>query len=319
MSKKIFITEKQLNDAVTIVSEDKGMFAGYKNIASPIIDYIQNYVKLTPPKEQVQLYDGIKANQYIIEIPQKFLSQITWTEDKNIKINVFDIAKTDITGIDINALVKKFTTGDIYISEENDLSPNGKLSYFDIEINALSIDKIVYTNFISSIIYHELTHAYQEYNKLLKTDGGMHKELTLSNYDEIKHNLQSPGNNENIVLFDKINYALLNTTELNAYIAGVYGSLETLKSTRDKFNIDIKRTSAYNMYKDIKTKYMPKLIALDDSYWDMFRNITYREKEYKESPQKFKQRFIKIVDQKLDELMKGIGKVASQYYDDTEK
>lgn len=328
MSKKIIITEAQLNKTVNILSEDRGMFTNYEKIVNPIIKYVETYIKNNQPNAKENL-NNIEANVYNISIPINLLSEITWAENKIITINVFDITEQGLNSIGGIKWAKNFTSGSAYVLESDKLTPDNKLESLNVEFDLISVNKVLIANFIRNALYHELTHAFQNYNQLLKTGKGLYHSNLNTNYGEIKGNLESPSNDEYINMFNKINYTLLNTAELNATIAGVYGSLETLNSTRDNFAKDIQKISAYNMYKDIKDNYLPKLSALDDSYWDLFQNTTYLQKKNptpgnqsglrRETPQKFKQRFLNSVNFKLKQFINGIGKVASQYYDNVEK
>lgn len=329
MVKKILVTEAQLSAMLEFLVEDRGMFANYNGIAKAIIEYVQNYLKVKNFDTEDVISDNITAKVYNITIPENLLSQIQWADNKVMIINVFDITTEQLNSLGGIAWAKKITTGSAYTSESDALNQDKKLTELDIEISLISTNKTLIANYFGNVLYHELTHAYQNYNQLLKIGVGLHQHNKNTNYAEIMNNLQDPTSDENLHMFNIINYSLLNTAELNAIIAGVYGSLETLNSTRENFQRDIQRISGYGLYKNIKNTYLPKLISLDDSYWDIFMHAAYQQKRIptkddssqlrKETPQKFKQRFLNSVNFKLKQLINGIGRVASKYYDDIEK
>lgn len=329
MIKKILVTEAQLSGIINIMAEDRGMFPNHQDLAKSIIQYVQDYVNKHKNKAEQKITDNITGDLYQIKLPNSLLSQLTWVDNKDMVISVIDITPEEYNALGGLKWAKKLTNGNTHVSDTDKLTIDKKLAQLDIEITLVSTNKNLVINYFGNVLYHELTHVYQNYNQLLKTGVGLYQHNTKTNYDEIMTNLQDPTSDENLRIFNIINYSLLNTAELNAIVAGVYGSLETLNSTRNNFQKDIQRISAYAVYDTIKNNYLPKLISLDDLYWDIFMHAAYQQKIKptennpsqlrKETARKFKQRFVNSVNFKLDELINRIGKMASKYYDDMEK
>jgi hypothetical protein len=331
MNKEIIIKENQLNNIISptyknsvivehIISlvESRGMFKGYDSIIDPIIRYCDSYLKERYPYKTEEYTNSdnktFKFYRYRIIIPDKLLSSITWANNKELIINVVDM---DEEAIDMlgNENIVNFRRGYSENSRYDKIDDNGKLNSLRITISVFSVNKNIFYQNFHSALYHEFTHAFENYNRLKKNSNGLFRHLVGTNYSKI---MSSNNDDKNLNLFNYVNYMLLVNTELNALIASTYGDLQRIHSVRNNFSKDIKQTDAYKTYDDIKNNYLPTIIKLNDDYWKMFQDMTYLQKDKKLSANRFKNEFIKAVDFKLNNLIKGIGRVASQYYDDIE-
>jgi hypothetical protein len=331
MNKKIIINENQLNNIITplykkyaiiekVISlvESRGMFKDYDSVINLIITYCDTYIKQNNPDKKIKVSKGnniaVNLNLYKINIPIDILNKISWANNKEIIINVSDMNEEDLNKLGEKDIIDNRNAGYSNLSFDK-IDANGKLSKLSIFLYVFSLNKKIYYQNLHSSLYHELTHAFENYSRLKKNNNGLFTILNNTNYFDI---INSDSNDPNLMSFNEINYRLLINTELNALIASTYGDLQRINSVRNNFSRDIKQTDAYKIYDSIKNHILPSIIKLDANYWKIFKSKTYLQKNKTISINNFKKEFIKSVDFKLNELIKGIGKVASQYYDDIE-
>lgn len=300
---------KLLEENIVKIVEERGMFSDYKNLIMPIIKYINNYLKSETPNEKL-INGKYVIYKYVVKIPDTLLKQLTWIENKNLIIEIIDLSDDLINEIGVENITKN-RKGQQTTSMFDRLTKDNKLEKLEMKINGYSLNKQVFPQNIQSSLYHEFTHAFENYNKL-KKGGGLFYDLYNTNYSDISK--WKVDNN----IFKYVNYYLLNKTELSANIAGVYGDLERINSIRKNFSKDIKETDAYKNYYKIRNDLIPKLMNMGDSEWENFRKQTFEK--YLKTPEVkvFKNDFLKFTNLKLNDLFRGIGKVASQYYDDIE-
>lgn len=329
MTSKIYITEKQFKlitefsnserNIIRIV-ESRGMFTNYDNIIGPIVRYVNNYIKANEP-DSILTYTLsdmklIPVKRYIVYIPDDITNTITWVENKIIKIIVYDLKGKYVPDIDR----KRFNNSNegLYsVPSDDKLTKDGKLNEIRILVKSFSIDGEVISQNLYSTLYHEVTHAFENYNRLKKNGNGLNHYFNTTKYDEIANSDESDDDDETIK-FKEINYYIFSNVEKNANVAGVYGDLERLNSKRENFSTDIKETYAYQLYEYVKYDVIPMLGKLDNSYWEKFKDIAFTTNKINQSTGRFKSDFIKSANYKLNDLLRGIGKVASQYYDDSE-
>ena len=119
-------------------------------------------------------------------------------------------------------------------------------------------------------------------------------------------------------------YRLFSNTELNALISSVYGDLESIKSERLNFHIDLKITQAYDLYLYIKENLNKIIYFLENNtqYIKPFFNEldlnNIKINPYYKNEKGYLKEFKRKTNFQLKLLLKGIGKVASLYYDNKE-
>jgi len=301
-----------LEHKIIRIVEERGMFSDYKQLISPILNYINRSLKMdinyTPYTLTLKNGQSFKARKYFYKIPNEFLKGLSWIENKHIGITIVDVTKEDSVKIGVDE-IKGVRSGLYSASKFDKLTPSGKLEDLKITLLGFSIDEeLVYENLQSSL-YHEFTHAYENFKKI-KKGGNLMQDMSLTNYDIVSKHNNEP--------FKFINYYLLNKTEFHANLAGVYGDLERIGSLRKNFSNDIKETSAYEYYTKIKDEYLPQIIKMGEDEWDIFKTQTFKKTINQPGTNAFKNHFIKLVEIQLSDFFRGIGKVASQYYDDIE-
>ena len=114
-------------------------------------------------------------------------------------------------------------------------------------------------------------------------------------------------------------YRLMRKSEFNALINSVYGDLDGRNcERRENFNEDIKFTQAYSVYLWIKDG-IYLLNSLTEDEWDKIRKsfnmISTNGAKPRVEIESFKKNFKKKIEQRLTDLLRGIGKIASFYYD----
>lgn len=298
------------------IVESRGMFTNYQHLIEPIVRYVADFVIKNSKTngEVIKNDNGIQMEAQLIEnidIPQNLLSKIEWVEKKRITINVFNMIVDKLDSKTEKEIID-YKSGTYKINISDKLSQNQKLESININITVFAVNGELYKINLYSTLYHEITHAFENYNRLLKFKTNSFVHLSNTNYEEInKTGVEDE--------FNYLNYYLINQLELNANIAGVYGDLQAINSERKNFNRDIKNTRAYQIYNSFKNDILPNLIKKSDEEWLNFSKTTYlTNKVIGNNIQTFKKEFIKYADFKLNDLLRGIGKVSSQYYDDKE-
>lgn len=309
---KDIVTTTILEHNVIRIVEERGMFSDYKQLISPILNYINRYLDVdtdyTSFNLELKSGEKFKTRKYVYKIPNEFLKGLSWVENKQINITIIDVSKEDSLKIGVDDL-KGVRSGFYSASKFDKLTSNGKLEDLKITLLGFSIDgQLLYENLQSSL-YHEFTHAYENFKKL-KRGGNLMQDMSLTNYAVVSKHNNEP--------FKFINYYLLNKTEFHANLAGVYGDLERIQSVRKNFSNDIKETNAYEYYIKIKDEYLPQIIKMGNEQWDVFKTQAFKKTIKYQDTEIFKNQFIKLVQIQLSDFFRGIGKVASQYYDDIE-
>lgn len=122
-------------------------------------------------------------------------------------------------------------------------------------------------------------------------------------------------------LYRTIIYRLFSTTELNALAAGVYGDLSGIQSNRDNFSNDIKTTQAWYVYQYIRDRLPAIEYMKPKAYGEIRKRLMNTAMSFggkNISDEDYKRRFITVTKERLKDLYKRIGRVASYYYDVTE-
>lgn len=294
------------NKIIRIV-EERGMFMNYKHVIEPIISYVQNFIQNNPPTKQATLSQKYTIDKFEkIVIPKELTDKLTWIDNLNIFVNVYDVTSEvfeKVPSIDSH----RDASGDL--NRKDSLNDKGQLNSFNIYLTTFSVDRQIYKQNIQSSLYHEITHAFENYNRLKKYGSNSFDYISKTKYVKVANNVDDP--------FSYLNY-MLTQTEINADIASVYGDLERMNSVRGNFAKNIKKTDAYRNYIKAKTITLPNLIKQGEVSWAQYQKETYFVKSKQMSPNEFKKSFVKYADMKLNDLFTGIGKVASQYYDDIE-
>lgn len=183
----------------------------------------------------------------------------------------------------------------------------------------------IYNSFI-----HELNHAFDEYSRLIKKPGTNSEKIGIFNQSQSLSALKQ------VILenYDKrmwwIIYRLHSSTEFNALISGVFGDLKGRESVRKNAKVDIKNTTAYFIYK----KLVPFVKSIEDNkeeWKDFFKNLQecFSQPEARKvlsplfpvskpwdvSEDKFIKAFLDKTKRRLDQLLRGIYRTASYYYD----
>lgn len=267
----------------------------------------------------------INKDKYVFNVPENLTKEIDFIEDLEIIIELMK---------DKNGMHKSGGgTNTTFFS--NRLSREGKMSRGKIKITGFFYKRNLFPHTVYISLYHELNHAYESYIDLRKHA----KDLDFETYNGLPNRMPrfvktsvkglvdvnidglSPEDNASL---NEIAYRLFSETELNALIASVYGDFEARKSARKNFSEDYKRTQAYTVYQHIAPVYKTLFNKLDDrqilDYIAALRTFGITFNPYGEnSADSLRKELIRKVIYLLKKLIRGIGRVASLYYDETER
>ena len=172
--------------------------------------------------------------------------------------------------------------------------------------------------------YHELNHYWEAYCDLKQN--GYYKRY----YNQAYKSSESSNNAIDIFsnktlndLFNNILYRLFSETEFNALVSSVYGDLEAIYSKREDFKEDIKKTAAYVLYNAFSKNYKALYSYIDENnitkIKNLFNNLGITLNPYSNSVESFRKELTRKTNFLLKQLIKGIGRTASLYYDTMEE
>lgn len=205
------------------------------------------------------------------------------------------------------------------INKDNQLK-NGEIEIVCYMINDEFIDSTFKVSF-----FHEINHAYENYKRLLnyqKNSDLKEKNLyyKLNNINYIGKTKLFNSSNEYDLAMGEILYRLWTDSERNALATHIYGDLDSMKSKKENFSKDLKKSSAYEIYFNLKNNCIPLINSLNDNeLWQKYMQILGFKYNYMNKDiDAFKKSFIKRSNILLNSLFHNIGKVASLYYDQSE-
>jgi hypothetical protein len=292
------------------------------------LNQIENKMVKLVEERGVAAFPYITTIKQILEFVQKNIVGISQGETKTVtipnnltsKIDFINDLNITITVEDGENLAYKYGGGCANISKNTKLI-DGKIDYCEISVDAYSFCGILYKRTIYNNLCHEINHLYEAWKELTHS-GTMEifaKQATKASVDTNWFNDANLNN-----FFKLIFYRLYSETELNALIAGVYGDLTGMHSQRVNFARDIKRTQAYKVYLKIKIELNDVVEILKDNpnligaILNIVKNYGIELNPYNKSPEGYIKEFKRKTLYLLKQLLKGIGKVASLYYDSTE-
>lgn len=286
--------------------EERG-YAGTKYI--PVIKQIVNYIQ----NRVYETYDvNVSDSDIKFEIPKKITSKIDIVRDLKILVTVHDRANWNEAASNSGGGSKTLGRFDKII--------NGKLENITIKIFAWAWDGEIFSRTVFNSLSHELNHVYEEYKRLLKYNDNSDFFLEVYNRNNASKRIYSFDKTINEYVCN-VFYRLLNKSELNALINGVYGDLkgfelDGIEIDRKDFSKHIIHLQAYTIYKFFNDKFSYVFRNLEDDEWKRIQreyNSVFNKKIH--NLDNFKVHFKNLIRRRLNDLMRGIGKVASYYYD----
>lgn len=292
-----------LENKVIRIVEERGYFGTkYIPVVRQIVKYIEEYIKNNAKNEK----DG-----WSLSIPNELTEKIDCVETLWINVKIVD----SIEGFNSTG------GGGNTIRQQNKIV-NGKLAFGKISIYGFSYEAELITRTVFNSLCHELNHLQEIYRKLLKKMSSMGTYKMIVDQNTIRNYKFSDDPGTDKIIHD-VFYRLMFKNEFNALINSVYGDLAGINSTRKYFRLDIKSTQAYIIYNRLKKKLgLFSDDLLEDYEWkNIMKAYNYIAVDGAKHPSNinyFKKRFREHVIYKLNQLIKGIGKIASFYYDSVE-
>lgn len=284
----------------------------YRDVIKKIIDYASKYIINYGPS--IITETGNLAWKIII--PKFITKEIDIVDNLNITLYIINDKSKKFNG---NASGSK--------SQFKDTEFDDKLDKGRITVNGYSDGTKLYKAQIALTLSHELNHLAEEYYRRKSKKYNNHDlfKIAAANQDFYKNSIT--GSKAIDPLLQSINYRLLIPSELNALINSVYEELEGMSSERKNYKNDIKETLAYYVYNNIKNNKERIFGFMNDDDWKKLK-VSYNLLAYQDIKnnrriyvdiKNFKKFYKLTVNERLKDLIKGIGKIASYYYDETEK
>ena len=180
--------------------------------------------------EKYGVYDGCKELvDYIInKVIKKYKQNYTLIKEDLNKENFKKFTNIFFDKLIITIKISNNTSNGGYINDKNkNLNKDHIFDYIEFEFN---INKDKFEHDLRSLLYHELTHAYQEYCMLLANKDNLYNSLEKQHYDKLLNGKKSYDNIKQII--SDVLYHI-NKTEQNAYISELRSDLE---NNKDKIN-----------------------------------------------------------------------------------
>ena len=263
--------------------------------------------------EKYGVYDGCKelVNHIIKKAKSKFKQGYILIKLDILGKNLNNFNNIFFEKLIINIKVSNNVSNGGYISDENKkLNKNNKFD--DIEIH-YDINKNKFESDLRSLLYHELTHVYQNYCMLL-TNKSFYDLLDNQHYDKFIQGKMSFDNVKR-VLSDVLYH--INKVEQNAYISELQSELE---NNKDKIHgpqeaLNIVKNSI--SYKNIMQSKEILYGLTDNSYSEDIQNKiydVYRElNECDWTNNKIKKKLINQIDKYISKVEKIIPKMCLKF------
>lgn len=295
----------------------------YQKIINQCVDYINKYLASNQSNEQgtgnLKLNGkniNVNVEAYNISIPPKLFNWVDIFNGLNISVKVYNIVK-DLNREDE---MKFYPHGEGAYALNNNLDYNSedkKLYNVVIKIHCYALNGKLNIHSFSEVFYHEFNHAYENYKRLLNSNGTS----SIMNLNSRKrYNAAISYLNSNDLpakAIGEILYRLWDDSELTATSGAIFGELKAMNSKRQNYVKDMENTHAYKHYLELKEAIEVLNKNDDEIIWynvasimDYFK-INMDIKNFKDS-------FIKRSRLLLDKYFRQMGKAASLYYDETE-
>jgi len=313
-----FIIKLVENCRGSLISEERGVGAppDWLDAIKEITDWVASYIKDNSPG-----FD----NKWHLRIPSRLSSLFRIFKRLNIDVNVEDIG-SDANDISGNAEVDTFKFPD---SKMNDIDPDTKYNInspqvfytkpVDMTINAVSNGDILNRVSLSYNLLHELNHKIDEYYRTVNSKQKIGDTFTQAHeYTAFKQMFGGENAYYHII------YRLFSESEQNALISSLYKELEEMDSSRNNFKKDLKECFAYKAYDWLRK--CINAISQENNMrtWELLRDFFIQYPRLSPLPKTnlnnvslttFRNAFIKKSQRELEKLFRGLGRVASYYYD----
>lgn len=300
------------NRGLPLLTEERGVGVSreYLDIVKAIVDYVADTVKYG------NVFNGKK--ECSLEIPQSICRRFVMFSSLTISLtikNIGEMSKIHSGGGHIN--IPKFTG--VY---------KGKFSMpVEIQIVSFSNGNTLERRTVAEPLIHELNHARDMFERLNGAGCSYNPSSPVAQADAY-HIIKEKVSPQ----IGGIIYRLFSSTEINALISSVYGDLSAINSKREYFKNHIKITGAYNLYQQLLD--VVKMIEEDpEEFREDFETLIqmfatdYRLDCLNPMPNSrrhpdiatFRKAFVEKAYKGLNAILRGIGRVASYYYDVTEE
>lgn len=296
IKKMTYMKLNEYKNHIIKLVETRGVAAAKdENCIELLLDYIETKVR-----NLGQNY----GKEIEFNVPYKILSEFTFLGKPEIIVTNTDITK--------HGVVIPNGTGSCTVDTKHITLIGGKLYGVVIKIHTYSVMNQLVDRTFLNVIYHELNHAYDAF-KNAEVKGNMFRYT----YDVQRQNWT-----DNIDLneyWKELFYRYFSNTEFNALVASVYGDLKSMKSERKNFHNDYKKTFAYTSYSFYTSTIRNVLKRMKNNELFIIINrmknngIPCRINTNDEN--EVRRYLLKYVLNKCAKLLRGIGRVASLYYD----
>lgn len=316
------------------IVEERGLSGlKYSKVCGEMIEYIKKYAYSYIPNncitEKYYFNNGKDVKDlhvwiYDILVPNDITKKISFIEKLNFHVILKRVIVENIEA-KIYEYLRNAGSGSNTSNKYDTINKDNQLKNGEIEIVCYMInDEFIDSTFKVSF-FHEINHAYENYKRLLnyqKNSDLKEKNLyyKLNNINYIGKTKLFNSSNEYDLAMGEILYRLWTDSERNALATHIYGDLDSMKSKKENFSKDLKKSSAYEIYFNLKNNCIPLINSLNNSeLWQKYMQILGFKYNYMNKDiDAFKKSFIKRSNILLNSLFHNIGKVASLYYDQSE-
>ena len=340
------------------VREEMGSIAaGKENVINEIVEYIVNeWERIKREGEEPATKDtynfnddpskGGNAWSYPLIVPEEITEKLGIAEEFNLNVIIINYT-VDQDNLSYFGNSERGTEGASYADWKysNFKKTKMKVSLARIDLQVPAINGELQVKGLYSALYHELNHNFSQLIvKIKNLDGKTDSEI--SNINLLTQSKRANANphftvqreltpNMSRALLQSITYGkyekefrtlnfilygLWERTERNARAEEIYGDLTALKTTRDTFREDYKKTDLYSQISQFKEMLEKvKAVPLGEKLWDYAaRLINMKPRDGKEIMSDdfhaaVKDRFVTRTEQLIDILYRKGMKVAELY------
>jgi hypothetical protein len=305
------LSEEEKNLIRMVEERHMGSFqfaAQIDKIVYTVTDWFQSVRDNTYPMEEVVNGKTIRSHEYKEVFYQHELPEFPFIANCYLYVKV-----TDFEELRVDRIWRDGINGaQVSVGGQYDEIKDNKLQFAEITCRIVSVAGVLHLSSFTSDLYHEVTHMYENYKRLVNSNRNLTAEKFHEHYKAIQLSLDS--SNRYVSIFAWLVYHFLFESEASANISSVYSDLQSLDST--SFQDDMIDTTAGEMYLNGRQKDLPVLERAPLKEWQRELGALAGRFVRGKTPEEIREKTLKLLNQYLDRFFRRMCSAASLYYQD---
>jgi hypothetical protein len=280
---------------------------------SQIVNIIQTYLSSVTTDEykfQQTFEDGskpVKCNVFetFFNTSQDKLPRFDFIKTLFISVEIYDFAENS----EAREMLARLN-GEAQVLTSQTIEDN-KIRRASINIQCGAVRGKLYRRGLMSVLYHELTHSFEIYNRRKHGKEAFSTADPEMDYSLIVDDLWD--DDREISVFCRAAYILFFKFEINAIVSSIYGELKEMNST--SWKDDIYKTDTGKNYQHLCNTLVPQIEKMPLQSWQKMK--PYALKLASADLSVFRGRVLKIFHKRLNMLFRKMCSAASLWYEQT--